>query len=165
MKQYRQLKIVLCSVVLAYLGAVVYIEVVVDRHEIFPFFCWSLFSKIPSAQGKDYALLVTQIDGASLYPPEDGITHSGRYLKNDKTSAYYLIQALGKHIVRGKTNYPPRKLRRWPIFSLAKLLLKPAPVGRGKPFKAQRHAFQVAQVLVRLFYVAQFPFLSSAYYR
>jgi len=72
------------------------------KHEIFPYFCWFLFSQTPGIED-NYELIIIAFDGKPLEPPQSFMTSpvvSGRGAESS-TNAHRIIEALGKAILKG----------------------------------------------------------------
>ena len=69
--------------------------------EIFPFYGWSLFSKVP-AEGRTYTLRIDQHSGRKVAPPVDFPKAPGTMVQGNRYIGRKLIQKLGRALDRGE---------------------------------------------------------------
>lgn len=72
------------------------------KHEIFPYFCWFLFSQTPGTED-NFELVITAYDGKVLEQTQSFMTSplvSGKG-QESSTNAHRIIEALGKAIIAG----------------------------------------------------------------
>jgi hypothetical protein len=76
-------------------------KVVPGVDEIFPFFGWSLFSKVPD-EGRHYSLLIYRQDGRRILPPAPFLTAPDSLVTGNRYVARKVIQHLGEAFERGE---------------------------------------------------------------
>jgi hypothetical protein len=76
-------------------------KVVPGVDEIFPFFGWSLFSKVPD-EGRHYGLLLYRQDGQRIDPPAPFLTAPETLVTGNRYVARKVIQHLGQAYDRGE---------------------------------------------------------------
>ncbi|MEM6821413.1 MAG: hypothetical protein AAF558_05675 [Verrucomicrobiota bacterium] len=67
------------------------------KHEIFPFFCWFLFSKTPETT-INHVIVLTHFDGKPIIPPQPFMESPLIERFEAGTNAHRVIQALGTAI-------------------------------------------------------------------
>ena len=70
-------------------------KVVPGVDEIFPFFGWSLFSKVPD-EGRHYTLLIYRQDGRKIAPPAPFLVAPESLVTGNRYTARKVIQHLGQ---------------------------------------------------------------------
>ena len=75
--------------------------------EIFPFFGWSLFSKVPS-QERTYSIVIRRHEGRQLDPPVAFLQAPGSIVTGNRYIARKLIQSLGRAHDRGEAEETAR---------------------------------------------------------
>lgn len=70
--------------------------------EIFPFFGWSLFSKVPNLESR-YSVVIDQHDGRPVDPPVSFLQAPGSIVIGNRFIARKLIQRLGRAHDKGET--------------------------------------------------------------
>ena len=70
--------------------------------EIFPFFGWSLFSKVPNLESR-YWIVIDRHDGRSVEPPVSFLQAPESIVTGNRWVARKVIQRLGRAVDKGKT--------------------------------------------------------------
>ena len=76
-------------------------KVVPGVDEIFPFFGWSLFSKVPD-EGRHYSILIYRQDGQKIDPPAPFLVAPDSVVTGNRYIARKVIQRLGQAYDRGE---------------------------------------------------------------
>ena len=98
LRRFQRLQALGLIVVMAYGLSSIYLGYS-GKRDAYPLFSWSLFTHVPNFR-HDFALLITQIDGAPVNPPADLMSFKGRLSGAGEIRAYYTIQDFGDALVR-----------------------------------------------------------------
>ncbi len=73
-------------------------RLVLNKKEIFPVFCWSLFSVVPSQPVQEFAVVLTEIDEKTLEPGADLISQKYTPAPIDRVVNQEIVQKLGSSV-------------------------------------------------------------------
>ena len=104
MDEYRRIKILIISILIAYSIVGIILQLFVSgRNEIFPVFSWALFSRVPN-KIIEYNIVITSVDGQPLHTVLTYNKASEWFTKSNSINAYYVIQTLGRAVYSGDAN-------------------------------------------------------------
>ena len=96
--RFRRMQALGLAIVLVYVASSLYLGFS-GKRDAYPLFSWSLFTYVPNVQ-YDFGLLITEIDGRILDPPQDLMSFRDRLSGAGEIRAYYTVQDFGDALVR-----------------------------------------------------------------
>lgn len=108
---YNALKIFLASIIISYFYAAFYATSHVPEGEVYPFFSWFVFTRVPQKLNTEYAVKIAEYGNRKLDPPVFFADARGIYVKNSVAlpTYNYIIQSLGANVEAGQ----PSKIKQY----------------------------------------------------
>lgn len=94
---------------------------VLDRgHEVFPFFAWDLFARVPAAHGSDFSVRLVEAQGLQGRVP---VWYEESHLQGDARAiqGYSALQRLGRSLSRGEQARSAALRKRFEVTYLSRL--------------------------------------------